>query len=199
MRASPLTLCPLLALAALRCAAPHELGPQEPLYTVQASDLAPQALPPGTRHDARQDPQALRVQGRVTQSASYCGGAAPPQELLAELHRPKPVTGELFAVRAGDQNLPDAPVVARFVPDADGSFELWLPPGVYCLKEDSALDAELLRSPYQDPNIEACVVRVARSCLASWVVAPSSVGAGVEAHRVVGCGGEPCFPRPPVP
>ena len=73
--------------------------------------------------------------GKIIQTSAYCGGAAPPQELIDELRREKPFPDKELYVREGDINLLSKPIIKEFVSDKDGKFEISLTPGKYCIIE----------------------------------------------------------------
>ena len=74
----------------------------------------------------------FRVSGTVTYTANYCGGAAPSEEMLAEMRQPKPRFGQELLVRSGDFNS-FGRLLARATTKEDGSFEFFLAPGDYCI------------------------------------------------------------------
>ena len=74
----------------------------------------------------------FRVSGTVTYTANYCGGAAPSEEMLAEMRQPKPRFGQELLVRSGDFNS-FGRLLARATTKGDGSFEFFLAPGDYCI------------------------------------------------------------------
>ena len=44
------------------------------------------------------------IKGKVTQTWSYCGGAAPTEEILEQCARPQPYNGKVFFLRKGKVN-----------------------------------------------------------------------------------------------
>jgi hypothetical protein len=64
---------------------------------------------------------------------SYCGGARPTEEMLAEINLPKPMMGERLYLRKGSVNNVDEPVVASETTDSSGRAIFHLSPGQYCV------------------------------------------------------------------
>ena len=73
--------------------------------------------------------------GKIVQTSDYCGGAAPPQEMIDELIREKPFPDKELYIREGNVNLLSKPIIKGFVSDKDGKFEISLPQGRYCVIE----------------------------------------------------------------
>ena len=78
-------------------------------------------------------PAGADISGRVLQTSSYCGGAAPPPELLQELATPKPLANKTLYIKNGtaNSNSPSLP----FTSDSEGRFTLALSAGAYCIVE----------------------------------------------------------------
>lgn len=77
------------------------------------------------------------VKGYVTTTQSYCGGAAPSSELLAELATPKPLAHKVLYVKLGAQNTSKSVVVKKIISDDSGRFAVQLRVGqTYCFVED---------------------------------------------------------------
>lgn len=71
---------------------------------------------------------------KVLYTASYCGGVAPTEEILAEHEKEKPYTNRTLIVKKYQENaLKAQAVVARVVTDAEGFCTLSLPKGKYGL------------------------------------------------------------------
>jgi hypothetical protein len=46
----------------------------------------------------------IAVNIKITQTSSYCGGAAPPRELIEQLNTPVPLAGKVIYLRKGKTN-----------------------------------------------------------------------------------------------
>lgn len=75
------------------------------------------------------------VTGTVTQTAQYCGGANPGQEMLNELEKPRPLADKVLWVRSGTTNNLTKPVL-KTKSDPYGNFTLILKAGKYCLIDE---------------------------------------------------------------
>jgi hypothetical protein len=84
---------------------------------------------------AQRKPQFYKVSGTVTATYSYCGGARPSDEMLAELNRPKPMAEKKLFVKAGNSNSKNEAIIKSFNTDAYGRFNIELPKGTYCIIE----------------------------------------------------------------
>lgn len=107
--------------------------------------------------------KTVKISGKITMTSSYCGGAAPPQELLNELATPRPVAGMKLYVRKGSSNS-NGPVVAADTTAADGSFSFDLPPGTYCILSEE----QLKPLDAKDISKEPYVVVTSEECLKKW-------------------------------
>jgi hypothetical protein len=73
-----------------------------------------------------------KLSGTVQVTEACCGGAYSP-ERIADARGPKPAQKRLL-IRRGERNSTSTPV-AEVISDAQGRFEVDLPPGTYCLVE----------------------------------------------------------------
>ena len=71
--------------------------------------------------------------GLIENNQSYCGGAAPPQELLDELAIFHASANQTFYIRKGNSNTPFTPVYKTFTTDALGNYSVQLPAGNYAV------------------------------------------------------------------
>ena len=107
------------------------------------------------------------IKGRVTQSASYCGGARPSEEMMNELNKAKPYAGKVFYVKKGKQNDAKQKVIMTLVCDSVGNFSGTLPPGNYIIvlaEQTKALDYKALSKM---PNIV-----YDKNCMQQWWLKP---------------------------
>ena len=102
------------------------------------------------------------ISGKVTQTSSYCGGAAPSPEMLEELARPVIYAGRKFSIRKGSINTLKEPVILSFKSDNKGLFSFQLPPGIYSVILEEQVK-ELNTAAYQKQNISADA-----ACLKAW-------------------------------
>jgi len=83
---------------------------------------------------------AVVITGTVLETQSYCGGAAPSEERLAQMRTPRPLAGKTIYVKAGSVNDTEAPVLAEVTSDERGEFSLSLEPGLYVLVDEKRVD-----------------------------------------------------------
>lgn len=72
----------------------------------------------------------VRVEGYVTQTADYCGGAQPSEEMLERLAKPNPLKGKEIVIKIGPKNKVSSPVYTRVKTDEQGKFSVMLRVGV---------------------------------------------------------------------
>jgi len=97
----------------------------------------------------------ISVTGNVTQTNSYCGGAAPPDFLLEELATPRPFPDKKFHVISGEANTADRKIILSFTSDSAGKFSLQLDPGTYSIILDeqvASADAKKYKTQSQSIN-----------------------------------------------
>lgn len=90
------------------------------------------------------------VSGTVTKTTSYCGGAAPSQEMLSELAKPRPVAGKQLFIKSGNENSKNSAVIQSVVTDSLGHFQIKLKNGTYCIVEEYKSKAIVI--PNNDEN-----------------------------------------------
>lgn len=83
----------------------------------------------------------IAIRGKITETFSYCGGAPPPAELLAELNTPKPACKYTIFFRRDSNDL-KKPIFKEMMTDSAGRFELRLPPGKYVIVDAKKKDLE---------------------------------------------------------
>lgn len=116
------------------------------------------------------------VSGMVTQTVSYCGGAAPTQVELDELSKPRPLKGKLLFLKQGNVNDPDSKIITRIVTDEKGKFSLQLPEGNYCIVEEYKTK-ELVIPPSTSIAIydETCLRDTYKKCDYSFTIKGSNI------------------------
>ena len=85
--------------------------------------------------------ELFEVIGMITETQSYCGGAAPPQDLLDELSKPKPIKGYSMYIRKTSNNIKN-PILYIILTDSNGHFKIKLPVGSYSIVDDSKKDSQ---------------------------------------------------------
>lgn len=102
------------------------------------------------------------VSGKVTQTFPYCGGAAPPQELMEKLAKPVVYAGKKFFIRQGKTNNRDAKIITSFITGKDGEFSIQLSTGTYSI----ILEEQVNSIKAQDLTRE--FIQVDEKCLEEW-------------------------------
>jgi hypothetical protein len=97
------------------------------------------------------------VHGMVTQTADYCGGAMPSDEMLEQLKSPKPLADKELFIQIGVRNKPSRKGQNTFykkvMTDKNGAFTVKLKSGLtYCFIEDWKA------KPFKVPNNTPFVV-----------------------------------------
>lgn len=79
----------------------------------------------------------VKIQGIITQTSDYCGGARPSDEMLEQLAKPKPMIGKEIFIKIGPKNKAENSIYKKVITDSVGHFEIMLPTGaVYSFIED---------------------------------------------------------------
>jgi hypothetical protein len=73
------------------------------------------------------------VEGSLTSTNKYCGGARPTEEILSSYATQRPLAGKKLFVKTGTENDLNQKAIAAVETDAEGNFTLTLPPGKYIL------------------------------------------------------------------
>ncbi len=82
------------------------------------------------------------VKGIVNQTYSYCGGARPPDELLIELAKPKPLSNYKLYIKKNTPSIIDAIIMDSIITDQNGRFALKMPKGNYIFVDSIYKDRE---------------------------------------------------------
>ena len=106
------------------------------------------------------------VTGIVTQTFSYCGGAAPPKHLLDKLAVPVAYAGKKFYIRPGKTNSVKIKTIKSFTTNDAGEFSFRLSPGIYAIILEEQLH-KIKAGDYtkQDQSVD-------EKCLQQWWVKP---------------------------
>ena len=117
-----------------------------------------------------QKTMGMKISGKVTQTSSYCGGAAPSEEMLRQYEQPTPYAGKVFYVRKGNTNDLKQPVVLKFKSDSSGKFSFRLAPGVYSIIQEEQVKALNLKKYVSNSEVS-----VDQTCLKTWWKKPYQV------------------------
>ena len=104
------------------------------------------------------------VSGLIEKTGVYCGGAAPPEELLRKLRQKKPLAGYMLYIRKGNTNAQESAVIDSTTTRTDGTFEFQLPPGEYVLLARHHKHKTILQTWQDDKNIKI----TDQECLEKW-------------------------------
>jgi hypothetical protein len=80
------------------------------------------------------------VKGIVNQTYSYCGGARPPDELLIELAKPKPLSNYKLYIKKNIPSIIDAIIMDSIITDQNGRFNIRLKKGNYVFIDSNYKD-----------------------------------------------------------
>lgn len=122
-------------------AAKSQTPPQSPASGVtasqsQASAQSSTAATSTLKHRGRR----RIITGRIVETRQWCGGANPSDEILEMLRKEAPVANKTFYARGGSMNSAKQAVLLQFTTDTQGNFKISLPPGDYCIVEESKKD-----------------------------------------------------------
>ena len=112
-------------------------------------------------------PVRVTVNGKLMQTSSYCGGAQPSAEMLAEVQKPVPYANKVFYVRKGKVNSTKAEVITSFTTDANGEFSFVITPGTYSIIQEKQLKS--LKSSDLKSNGDQVVDA---KCMKTWWTKP---------------------------
>jgi hypothetical protein len=119
---------------------------------------------------------SLPVTILLTQTAAYCGGAQPPEELLNALATPQPLAGEKMFIRSGNKNNPGETSIIEVVTGADGSASFFLNAGEYYVVFENKQD----KTTYEEYKIKygsgsGYYEPIDLKCLDEWLSKPELV------------------------
>jgi hypothetical protein len=116
----------------------------------------------------------LNVEITVTQTASYCGGARPSEEILQELNSPIPSANTKVFIGRGVENAGHG-VILETVTDVDGKVRVELPSGDYYLVfETKTIENKTkLLGAYREETAYYSAMDV--DCLENWFKQPDFV------------------------
>lgn len=82
------------------------------------------------------------ITGLIENNRDYCGGAAPPQDLLDQLATYQISSNQTFYVRQGNVNTPFTAVFKTFTTDINGKYNIQLPAGNYAVISQENYETE---------------------------------------------------------
>jgi len=124
-------------------------------------------------------PMRITVTGKLMQTNSYCGGAAPTPEIMEGYEKEFPYSGKVFYVRKGKVNSTKAEVIASFTTNANGEFSFQVTPGTYSIIQSKQLKA-LKAADFKS----AKATQVDKKCMKEWWVKPYYL-LEVEANDII--------------
>ncbi|CAN5886742.1 hypothetical protein BH11BAC4_BH11BAC4_22410 [soil metagenome] len=110
--------------------------------------------------------KSVPVSGVITQTYSYCGGAAAPKQILDQLKTPVPYTGKKFFIRVDNTNTISGKIVKSFTSDSTGGFSFTLEPGIYSIIVEEQLQ-QIKASDFATEHQQ-----VDENCLSAWWIRP---------------------------
>ncbi len=130
----------------------------------------------GAAHEEGSLAGTYPIQITITQTSNYCGGAAPPDELLNDLLPPKPLGDFAFFIRKGKTNIVAENVIASGKTNSEGLCHLQLPEGDYALvfadKKDKVYYNKLLD---ELKNGNENFAPIDKNCLEKWLATPELI------------------------
>lgn len=117
----------------------------------------------------------VNVSGSVKIIHSWCtdivGG-----EKYEEAIKPRPFPYKKLYVRKGDSNDYSKPIIMEFTTDKNGNFSISLPPGVYCIVDESKIDKAMYDTLWARhlKGTYACLP-LDTNCFKKWFATPEKV------------------------
>lgn len=78
-------------------------------------------------------PKMYPIAINITSTESYCGGAAPNDQIMLDLQTPKKLANTAIYIRNGETNDWNKPIIAEGISDENGLVKVELPDGIYCV------------------------------------------------------------------
>jgi hypothetical protein len=117
----------------------------------------------------------IAVSIKITQTASYCGGAAPPPDLIEQFNTPAPLADKVIYLRKGKTNHTGRKTI-QLKSDANGDISATLKPGFYAVVDETKKDRayyNILRKRFSKPVENYGDLDTA--CLNTWLQTPQQV------------------------
>lgn len=120
-------------------------------------------------------PRIFKVSGKIVRTGSYCGGAAPTQEIMDEINTPKPCARQKLYVRRGKMNDLTGKIILVFTSDSVGNFSFSLPSGVYSIVNEKKKDRKFVKSILKQYTAESKNYQATdKKCLDEWLKTPDA-------------------------
>ncbi|MGZ4035365.1 MAG: OstA-like protein, partial [Bacteroidia bacterium] len=116
----------------------------------------------GTKSEVEKAGTKRTISGKVTQTRSYCGGAAPSEEMLKDASTPQIYAQKKFYIRKGSLNTTKKGIELSFTSDDNGAFSFQLAPGTYSIIVEEQVNAINVKK-YTTSNLS-----VDKKCLNDW-------------------------------
>lgn len=117
----------------------------------------------------------IPVSIKITRTASYCGGAAPPPDLIEQLSTPASLADKVIYLRKGKTNHTGRKTI-ELKSDANGDISITLKPGFYAVVDETKKDRayyNTLRKRFSKPVENYGNFDIA--CLNKWLQTPQQV------------------------
>jgi hypothetical protein len=109
------------------------------------------------------------ITGEVYKIQPFCGGAAPPQNVVDHASMEVPYHNKKFYIKKGNINNLTSAVIDSFITDSLGQFRLRLPVGQYCLLQPQQMEK------LDSKKIETRFIKADSLCLQAWWAKPYHV------------------------
>jgi hypothetical protein len=149
--------------------------------------------------DTKKKIKKFPIFGTVTSTASYCGGARPSDEILAQAATPQPIPKKKIYIKKGDINSFDSNVLLVLTTDDKGNFHAKLAPGKYLVVDSTKKDLtyyNMLLKTYKNQTVS--YEPIDTLCLKEWYMKPNGVFEvlGSEVKDISVNFHTPCYPIP---
>lgn len=74
------------------------------------------------------------VKGNIQHTRTYCGGAAPTEDMIENMKKEIPFANHKFAIKKGTTDLASQAIFKEITTDANGNFNVSLPKGTYSVQ-----------------------------------------------------------------
>jgi len=148
----------------------------------------------------------------LTTTQSYCGGAAPTDEMVLEMQTPKKLANTTIYIREGALNDWSNPIVAQGVSDENGVVKVELKDGTYCIVFDNKADNKEFKkmlelysekTMHREAIDQECLVKYMTQPEAVFTVTNGKTGSSIIVNKHIACSWDdvPCSgyhgPLPP--
>lgn len=107
---------------------------------------------------------------KVFQTSTYCGGARPSPEILAELQAVRPFSDQMIYVKAGTRNDLTKPILDSAITNTNGEVRFNLSPGTYSIIRKERIDRGYYNFLTDKYGVETKnYSKVDSACLDAWI------------------------------